>query len=801
MTISYKWLKRHLPLDINPEKLSKILTSIGLEVEKMETYSAFPGGLAGLVCGEVLTCDKHEGADKLKVTTVNVGAGDILQIVCGAANVAAGQKVIVALVGTTIHPVSGDPFTIKKAKIRGVESMGMICAEDEIGIGKDHSGIIILPQSTPTGTAVSTLYDNAEDVVYEIGLTPNRMDAMSHAGVAKDVVAYLNHHEKANIATLKNKVGTTLKSNTTAPVKIQIENAAACSRYAGAYIENVTVSASPAWLQHLLKAIGIQPINNIVDATNFILHDTGQPLHAFDANQIDSTIRIKNLPAGTVFKTLDGVDRKLLATDLMICDGTDTPLCLAGVYGGMHSGVQPSTKNIFLESAFFAADGIRKTSLKHGLRTEAASRFEKTVNIAATADILQEAVNLITELAGGQCTSIQDIYPAPKTKTQIILKYFYLKKLSGKNYAGDSIKNILTQLGFEIVKDSPDALTVDVPFSKPDITHPADVVEEIMRIDGLDNITIQDVISIAPSAQVQHTSWQLQEKIANQLAGAGFREMFTNSITNSKYYNSEANIGLVKMINNLSADLDVMRPQMLQTGLEVVAHNLNRKNQNLLFFEFGKVYQTTGDNYLEKKELSLFATGSAGTGSWAARPIPADHYFLKSVCQNILQACGIANSEQVVQNNKLHLQYQDQLLCTISMVEDKTLDEFGVKEPVAHAVLAWDTLLLLHKKVQIKYSPIPKYPAVQRDIAIIVNKQLAFGELEKTLSQANVSVLQSVRLFDIFESEKLGPGKKSMAVNLTFQHDSKTLEEKEIDTMMQKLIKQLETKHGAELRK
>jgi phenylalanyl-tRNA synthetase beta chain len=500
MTISYKWLSDYLPELIEPEKLSKILTSIGLEVESLEKFESIKGALEGLVVGEVLECEQHPNADKLKVTKVTVGGAEPLQIVCGAPNVAAGQKVVVAQVGVTIHPLKGEPVTMKVAKIRGSESYGMICAEDEIGIGESHAGVIVLPATAVVGTPAADYYPVYQDWIYEIGLTPNRMDAMSHIGVAKDVCAYLTHHNKRTARPKLPYINQFKAGNHSVTVKVSVENTDACARYSGVTITGVTVKESPQWLQDKIKAIGQRPINNIVDITNFILHESGQPLHAFDADEITgNTVIVKNLPEGSLFTTLDGKERTVSAQDLMICN-TEGGMCIAGVFGGLKSGVKAHTKNIFLESAWFNPISIRKTSFRHGLRTEAATRFEKGVDISNTVTVLKRAALLIKELAGGEIASdVVDVYPNPKPKAQVVLKNHYLKKLSGKNYHSDAVKTILTSLGFEIMREGMDELWVEVPYSKTDISLPADVVEEIVRIDGLDNIAIPASISISPA--------------------------------------------------------------------------------------------------------------------------------------------------------------------------------------------------------------------------------------------------------------------------------------------------------------
>ena len=596
MTISYNWLSEYLPTGqagipekIDPEKLSKILTSIGLEVESLEKYEELKGGLQGLVIGEVLECSKHPDADKLSLTKVNIGSVEPLQIVCGAPNVAVGQKVVVATVGATIYPTNGEPMTMKKAKIRGVESFGMICAEDEIGLTDNHAGIMVLPASTKVGMAAAEYFGAYSDFIFEIGLTPNRMDAMSHLGVAKDVCAYLSHHNKKDTFVKSPFKNVFKPDHHGLNISVTIENKDACQRYAGVSLQGVTVAEGPKWLQQKLKSIGLRPINNIVDITNFILHETGQPLHAFDADMITGKkIIVKNFAEGTPFVTLDEKERKLSAEDLMIANAEEG-MCIAGVYGGLRSGVKSTTKNIFLESAWFNPVNIRKTSFRHGLRTDAATRFEKGVDISNTVNVLKRAALMIKEIAGGTIASdVVDVYPNLKPRTEVVLKYHYLKKLSGKNYHGDAIKNILNALGFGIIKEGMDDIHVSVPYSKPDITIPADIVEEIMRIDGLDNIEIPSAINISPAVETLERENACKEKIAANLIGAGFHEIFTNSITNSAYYNENVLQTSVKMINSLSAGLNIMRPSMMETGLESVSYNLNRKNNDLQFFELDR---------------------------------------------------------------------------------------------------------------------------------------------------------------------------------------------------------------------
>lgn len=807
MTISYNWLSEYLPAKIEPEKLSKILTSIGLEVESLDKYESIKGGLKGLVTAEIVECEKHPDADKLKVTKINTGS-EILQVVCGAPNAAAGQKVILALPGTTIYPSEGDPITLKKAKIRGVESNGMICAEDEIGTGNSHEGIMVLPGDTAIGQPASSLFKVYEDFIFEIGLTPNRMDAMSHLGVAKDVCAWLSHHDKkGTIAVTPYKNG--FKTNgQPSPITVKVENTKDCQRYAGISISGITVGESPEWLKRRLQAIGVKSISNIVDITNFILHETGQPLHAFDADKITGgTVVVKNLPEGTPFVTLDDKERKLSANDLMICNA-QKPMCIGGVYGGKESGVTTATKNIFLESAWFDPQSIRKTSLHHGLRTDAATRFEKGVDISNTVNVLKRAAELIVEICGGELNGdIIDVYPAPANPVAVGLKYHYLKKLSGKNYHGDAVKNILTSLGFEMIKEGPDELWMNVPFSKPDISIPADIVEEIMRIDGLDNIDIPATISIAPSNETISESTTLREKLANQLTGLGFNEIFTNSITNSAYYSEETLNTSVKMLNNLSIELDILRPGMLHTGLEVIAHNIHRKNSDLLLFENGKTYANNGEaGYEEKKHLSLYITGDTSSVAWNKKTVKADYYFVKGICERILTVAGISNAVfEETTNADLEtaavIKVKNKTIGLLGAVAEGTLKTFGIKQPVFFADIFWEEVLDARKTKGFSYTEVSKYPAVQRDLALLLNTDINYAQIRKAVSGLNIAQLQTIKLFDIFESDKLGAGKKSMAVNFTFMDSSKTLTDKEIDEMMGKIIGACEKQLGAEIRK
>ncbi|MGN6493794.1 MAG: phenylalanine--tRNA ligase subunit beta [Agriterribacter sp.] len=809
MTISYNWLCEYLTVNITPERLSTILTSLGLEVESFEKKEQVAGGLKGLVIGEVIECSKHPNADKLSLTKVNTGTGELLSIVCGAPNVAAGQKVIVAPVGATIYPAKGAPLTMKVAKIRGQESYGMICAEDEIGLGESHAGIVVLPADAPVGMAAATYYELKEDWIYEIGLTPNRMDAMSHLGVAKDVSAYLAIHDNQLNVVKYPYTDSFNKSKQGTVIEVKVENTEACQRYSGVVIDNIQVQESPAWLKNRLQSIGLRAINNIVDITNFILHETGQPLHAFDADKIKGNkVIVKHLPAGTSFVTLDEKERKLNAEDIMICNGEEEPMCFGGVFGGLDSGVTPKTKRIFLESAWFNPITIRKTSFRHNLRTDAAARFEKGVDIGNTVAVLKRAALLIKELAGGEISSdIVDVYPNPKHKKQVTLTYAYLQKLSGKTYTPEVIRKVLTSSGFDIISETEKQMIVAAPFSKPDIELPADIVEEIMRIDGYDNVAIPQHITISPSVEAIGFETALKEKAGNYLAGNGFNEIFTNSITNSAYFDDEVLKTSVKMINSLSAELNIMRPSMLETGLECIVHNLNRKNNNLRLFEFGKTYSTSGvGKYDEKEKLCLYITGMVKEASWKGKEDKSDFYYLKGVMESIFQTAGL-NAWQFETTDNSQLQYGLQvkvdaaLLASFGLVKNSITKRFDIKQPVWYAILDWQTLCSLAAKQKQGYIEIPRFPAVQRDLAIVLDKQVSYEKVEQTVKKAGIQKLESLKLFDVFESDKLGANKKSLAVSFTFLDKEKTLTDTEIDSMMQTIMQNFEKELSAEIRK
>ncbi len=806
MKISYNWLNKYLPEQVEPQKLSGILTSIGLEVESLELYENFKGGLKGLVVGEVISCAQHPNADKLKLTKVDINKEEPLQIVCGAPNVAVGQKVIVAPVGTTIYPLNGDPVTMKVAKIRGIESFGMICAEDEIGLSNDHDGILILPAETQKGLPVEALFDAYSDWIYEIGLTPNRMDAMSHIGVAKDVCAWLSHHENKIVKPKFPFDDKIEKRKAESGFEVIIENTRDCKRYSALLIKDVKVEASPAWLQNILKAIGQRPINNIVDITNFVLHETGQPLHAFDADALTSKkVVVKNLAEGTVFKTLDEVERKLSNTDLMICND-DEPVCIAGVFGGIGSGVTEQTKNIFLESAWFAPASIRATSLKHGLRTEAAIRFEKGVDISGTVTSLIRAAQLITEIAGGAISGdIIDVYPSPVEKKQVNFKYAYLKKLSGKEYSQVAIKNILSVLEFDILEEDENGIKLTVPLSKADISLPADIVEEIIRIDGLNNIEIPSSITITPAINENSLREQLKEKLAQMLAGLGFNEIVANSIANSKNYDENNLSTSVRLINNLSADLDILRPSMLETGLEILAYNINRKNNNLRFFELGKIYKHEQNKYSETEKICFWISGKKQNAGWKNQNTEADFFTAKGIVAALLENLNIkrpvfsepqtaeAGTYQSIQKNKRELG-------KILQTDTGLLQRFSIKQPVIYVELDVENLLKISVEEEILYKEIPQFPMVERDLSIVMDKKIVYGNISASLGKVKVKFLEDFKLFDIYEGDKIGSDKKSFAINFRFINTERTLTDTEVEVEMKTITEKLVTDFNAEIR-
>lgn len=799
MIISYRWLMDYLPHPLPVDELSTILTSIGLEVEAVEKAEAIKGGLEGLLIGEVLTCGPHPDADKLKITTVNTGNGEPLHIVCGASNVAAGQKVVVASVGTSIHPVAGESFTIKKAKIRGAVSEGMLCAEDEIGLGSSHAGIIVLPEDAVVGTPAKEYFKLPQsDFAIHIGLTPNRSDANSHIGVARDVCAYLTHHKAGDYRVQMPEAHLPQAENNTNGIPVAIEAAAACPRYLGLSISDLQVGPSPEWLQQRLTTIGVRSINNVVDATNYILHEYGQPLHAFDAAKISGgMINVRFEREGTNFTTLDGKERKLQATDLMICDA-EKALCIAGVSGGANSGITDATTSLFLESAYFDPKHIRRSSLHHGLRTDAATHFEKGVDINNLKPALVRAANLICELSGGRISStLTEVYPEPITPVSVTVSFQYISRLTGKAYAANQVISLLEALGFIITEQTDKIITVSVPSNKPDVLQPADIVEEILRIDGLDNVAIPDRLNISLTKALANDR-EAREKVAQNLCGAGFQEIVTNSIVNSSYYPERTD--LVHMLNSLSSELDVMRPSLLESGLEVIAYNTARKSTDLALFEAGNIYYQQDGQYIQEPKLALFCTGNKRDASWNGKAEKADIYFLKGIIQMLFIKEGLKNLAMAADEETISWKWKNQVLCTLQTVGAEKLARFDVRQPVCYAVIDWTLWLKATAAQKIMYTEVPKFPAVKRDLALVLDKSINYQKIQQSTDKLKLAALQSYGLFDIFESEKLGPDKKSLALNFTFQLQDRTLTDEETEALMKQLIGAYQQDLGAQIR-
>ncbi|RQO31827.1 phenylalanine--tRNA ligase subunit beta [Taibaiella sp. KBW10] len=800
MEISYNWLMQYLPEPVAIDELSQILTSIGLEVESIEKAEAVKGSLEGLVIGKVLTRETHPNADKLSITTVDVGKGIILPIVCGAPNVAAGQHVVVATVGCTVHPTEGEAFQIKKAKIRGEASEGMICAEDEIGLGTGHAGIMVLPEDAPIGTLAATYFNIASaDQTISIGLTPNRTDAMSHLGVARDVCAYLTHHKGNPVAVVYPEINIPA-AKATLPIDISIEDAVACPRYMGITLTGVTIAPSPEWLQLKLKAIGVRPINNVVDSTNFVLHELGQPLHAFDYDTLSGhKIVVKKLEADTLFKTLDDKERKLRSEDLMICDA-EKGLCIAGVFGGATSGITNNTTNIFLESAYFDAKTIRRTSMHHGLRTDAATHFEKGVDMNMVPLALNRAVQLILEHAGGQVASeVKDIYPTPLAPRKITASYKFISTLCGKEFAPEITDNILKTLGFIKTAQDGDTFEVLVPTNKVDVTQAADLAEEVLRIDGLDNVPIGNSISMSLNKRPEPLSRKWKEKIANHLCHIGMNEIITNSITNSKYYPEHSQ--MVKMLNNLSSELDVMRPELMESGLEVLAYNINRKQQDLMLFELGNVYaQSEIGKYTQTAKLGIWITGNTHAQQWQGKAVNSSIYTAKGIVTQLLAISGIAKYQEATTDKGIEWKRGKIVLAKALTVDTTRLKEFDIKQAVYYIEADIQNWVDAAETVKIKYSELPKFPAMKRDLALVVDKKVTYDQVAKIAQSQKWDAYKGFELFDVFESEKLGADKKSLALSFTFQLNERTLTDEEVEEMIQKLIQQFEKEIGASIR-
>lgn len=808
MKISYNWLKNYVDFNLTPKDLGEVLTGVGLEVEDIMPFETIQGGLEGVVLGEVKECAKHPDADKLSVTKVDVGTGELLQIVCGAPNVAAGQKVVVAMVGSTLYPSGGEKLAIKKAKIRGIESFGMICAEDEIGLSESHAGIIVLNGDAKVGTKAADYFKVEKDFVLEIGLTPNRGDANSHIGVARDLAAALNVAYKAKVNFTKPDTSKFKVQSSKLKVAVEVKDIDACPRYSGVTISNLTIADSPDWLKNKLKAIGLRPINNVVDITNYVLHEYSQPLHAFDADKIrGGKIVVKKLAEGTVFKTLDEKEIKLSADDLMICDA-EGGMCIAGVFGGADSGVTASTKSIFLESAYFAPTGIRKTGTRLNLRTDAATHFEKGTDPNITVEALKRATLLITEICGGTVSSdIIDLYPNPIEGWRFTVSYERILKLAGFAIEKEIIKQILQHLEIKIEKEEGDELQLLVPAFKADVKREADIVEEIIRILGYNSFTlpknIKSSLSFSPKVDAQKT----ENLVADMLSGAGFSEMWTNSVTQSKFEEDELlQKQQVKLLNSQTAELDSLRTSMLYSALEVVAYNQNRKASDLRLFEFGKTYRKEAGKYIEEKHLQILLMGKSTEDNWLQKGTAYNFYHLKSFVINILNRLGHFHFEkEIIEKNpfifSLLLKNEGVEIARLGNISKQVLAKFDIKNEVFFADLNWDYLLEKTQFTKVAFSELPKFPAVRRDLAMVVNEDLQFEAIEKIAEAESKKLLQEVSLFDVYKGDKMEKGKKSYAVSFVFQHAEKTLTDQEIEKVMSRLMSKYESELGVVIRK
>lgn len=812
MKISYNWLKSYVNIDLTAEEAGRLLTDAGLEVEAIEKHETVKGGLEGIVIGEVKTREKHPGADRLSITTVDVGQPELLHIVCGAPNVAAGQKVAVALVGAKLYPSEGEPFEIKKSKIRGEISEGMICAEDEIGLGASHEGIMVLDPSAKVGTPAKEYFKLEEDHIFEIGLTPNRADAASHVGVARDIVAILQNRDVEARLDLPN-VHHFEAANTARTIDVVVEDPLACPRYSGLTISNVTVQESPAWLKNRLLSIGLRPINNVVDVTNFVLHELGQPLHAFDADKITGNkVIVKKLPAGTTFITLDGVERKLSGDDLMICNGKEEGMCIAGVFGGATSGVTEATRTVFLESAYFDAATIRKASRHHGLKTDASFRYERGADPNITVYALKRAAMLIQEIGGGLITSdIIDVYPDPVEPFIVPFNYKNCDRLVGKHIDRAKIRKIITSLGIEIRNEGSEAMQLAVPPFKVDVQREVDVIEEVLRIYGYNNIEEPAVFRSSISFSEKPDREKIRNTVSDMLSSSGFNEIMSLSLTTSAYteklesYRSENN---VRVLNPLSSDLDVMRQTLLFSGLEAIAYNQNRKSSDLKLYEFGNVYHLEQGGewpYREGHRMAMFVTGRKLYESWNSDDDKVDFYHLKGYVNNVLVRLGIEGLkiEEIgndIFSQGLALSKGKKRIVEMGKINKALLKRMDISNDVYYADFNWDNVLQLIAHHKVEYREVSKFPSVRRDLALLLSSEVKFSEVEQLAYQAERTLLKEVNLFDVYEGDKLEKGKKSYAVSFILQDENATLTDKQIDKIMEKLTKTFSEKLGASLR-
>jgi len=819
MNISYNWLKEFLNFDLTPDETAKALTSIGLENGNIEEVETIKGGLEGLVIGHVLTCISHPDSDHLHLTTVDVGQPEPLSIVCGAPNVAAGQKVVVATIGAKLY--DGDQsFTIKKSKIRGQESFGMICAEDEIGLGSSHAGIIVLPESAQIGMPAKEYYGIQSEFVLEVDITPNRVDAASHYGVARDLAAFLKQ-TNPSVELKKPSVEDFKADNTSYPVKVVVDNAEACPRYAGITVSGIKVAESPKWLQDRLRLIGVRPINNVVDITNYLLHETGQPLHAFDGDKIKGdTIHVRTVEDGTVFKTLDEVERKLSAQDLMICNAEE-PMCIGGVFGGIDSGVTETTTKIFIESAYFHPVWIRKTARRHGLNTDASFRFERGVDPNNTLYVLKRVASMVKEIAGGLISSeIVDIYPKPIEDFKVTLSLNKTNRLIGKNLKPEQVKAILLALEMEIVSENGDVLELKVPAYRVDVQRDVDVIEDILRIYGYNNIEISDSLKSNISYSSKPDSHKLQNLISEQLTACGFNEILNNSLTSVGYYSELPSMPAEKsvmILNPLSSDLNSMRQTLLFGGLESIAYNRNRRKPDLKLYEFGNCYQYVASDrnaenrlspYHEEFHLGLWLTGNKNAQTWINPEEKTSFYELKAYIENIFNRLGIKrdalvieeSSDDIFSNALTYTTRGGKQLVKSGSIQTTLLKKLDIDSEVFFADFHWKNVLDLSKKSHVSYTEISKYPEVRRDLALLIDKSVRFSEIEKIAFASERKLLKAVSLFDVYEGKNLPEGKKSYAVNFTLLDETQTLNDKQIESVMSKLIKNLEQQLNATLR-
>lgn len=819
MDISYNWLKQYIQTDLQTSRMSEILTAVGLEVEGIRNYETIKGGLEGICIGKILHCEKHPNADRLHITKVDVGETNTLQIVCGASNVAAGQSVLVARIGATLYPAVGDPFTIKKSKIREVVSEGMICAEDELGLGHSHAGILVLPDNPTCGMPAKDYFKIETDTIFEIGLTPNRSDAASHIGVARDIVAYLNTHQTNKHTLQYPKTNAFPKNNPTNPIQITIEDTQACPRYTGLYIANVQVKESPDWLKNRLNAINIRPINNVVDITQYVLFELGQPLHAFDADKIKGNhVIIKKLTEGTPFITLDEIERKLTQNDLMICNANE-PMCIAGIMGGKESGISFNTTHVFLESAYFNPVSIRKTSKHHALKTDASFRYERGCDPNITLHAIQRAALLIQELAGGTISTITDQYPNPIKEKEVTLNYQHLNSLIGKQIDKQTVNNVLQALEMKITTKTNDSINVTVPTNKPDVTREADVIEEFLRIYGYNNIEMKNTFTYTPSGLKESPLILLKENISTYLSNNGFNEIINNSLTKSEYaeFDFINKNETVSLLNPLSKDLQNMRQTLLFGGLESIVNNINHANENLRLYEFGTVYaknpaKTATDNVVERythqTKLALFATGKQHKESWQFKAYDLDIFYLKNIILNVLNKNNFIINLFTLQTEPaagalihvLTYKYKDEPILSIGEVNKKTLKHFGIKQKVYYAEINCDKLIAINERKKVLFKELNKFPEVERDLALLLDKHITYQEVEKTAFKTEKKLLKSVNLFDVYEGKNLDEGKKSYAVRFILSHPDKTLTNDEINQVMDKLIKAYQKELGASLR-